>query len=202
MKVHTPQYLRRKRPRLWRRLLRVPRQIGLCYSYDPRTHAGRPLGPDSIKAARLARLDPAELFEYTHAIHGTRVLARWLMVTPGGGGILTDLGACEPGQSFAPGGIAFRFRMAEAAARNAERRLRDAAADRVRVMAEKREARADFGRYIRKRLLKQGVHDDPGVLDRIAGRRGFGAVTEEEREMVRQAVDRIQTERRVSVQGG
>jgi hypothetical protein len=65
---------------------------------------------------------------------------------------------------------------------NLQQAMQDARNRKRQEEIEKREARKDFGRHMKRKLATQGVHNDPGVEEWIKGTRGFVPTDEDSRE--------------------
>jgi len=100
------------------------------------------------------------------------------VVRPRGGGrpeMLSDIACWTPGLEPEPDLVdirrkhEFKYRQLSMGRRLAQERRRATIREREAV----KEQRIDLGKFMQKKLVTQGVHDDPMVKLRLQGRRGF-----------------------------
>lgn len=136
-------------------------------------------------AKRLSRSLKKSCIHYYHTETRKHVIAYWVNKPTGSyRGRLMDLCVWDSTKELPPSVAEVRYRSLnqKASLDRLARALDERTNAKRRARIDQMEARKDFGRHLKRSLIKQGVHHDAGVEGFLSGKRGFVPTTAEERE--------------------
>lgn len=114
---------------------------------------------------------------------------------------ILDLIAWDPKTELAPGVSEIRYRLLNQQSQmDKMRRALDARSkQRKQSRIDQIEARKDYGKFLKRAVVRQGVHNDPKIQEWVDGKRGFVPTTPEQKEQFDSIISQMAKKAKPSV---